>query len=572
MTTSSTASSSVSTADWLSALLKSAYTQNPFYLVGTFLVLFGLQQCLGNEPNLAASGLLVSLLVLYTLLLAGMAVVIIRYGRVWEDARTILLVIVLLFFMLSASLDVVLLDAPLLGTCLLAAGLLFSIGLSEILLRTLRIGLAARYRGPYYAMLGLLFLHPVVTAWVSYYALYSSRTWAIYGFPTLAAVTLLTLLPAARTRLRQEPTTGTPWRWPMYPWSLFVVLTLGFVIRSWWVTISFETSLGVETCFRPFFLLPIVLAWSALLLEMGKARENVLTQGFGIALPLLGLILGFPGAGSTKLEADLYSGLAGSVGSPPQLAVWSLLAFYAWAWLRKTVVAEVFIIGLALLASVIGRQTFDWQTLAQPQPLVLACVAGSLLALAVSRKSTWRALICGMMAVAAARYCGAAVGSGLWFWQWHAPLLALLALSAIFNDDLARFLRQIVWRVVPALAVVAALVYPWMIPSLTESALAGYLALLLLVSIAHWQREKEVAPLSASLLTLAANLLAHLRHLYLLLGQTVMADGLPWLTAGLTLVTLAFFISLLKMGLRPWTLRWLEKVNVALCRSEAIRE
>jgi hypothetical protein len=569
MSTSSTASSS---ADWFSALLKFAYTQNPFYLVGTFLVLFGLQQCLGNEPNLAASGLLVSLLVLYTVLLAGMAVVIIRYGRVWEDARTILLIIVLLFFMLSASLDIHLLYMPLVGTCLLSAGLLFAIGLSEALLRTLRIGLAAQYRLPYYAMLGLLFLHPVVTAWVSYYALYSARTWAIYGFPTLAAVALLTLLSAARTRAEDEPATGTPWRWPLYPWSLFVFLTLGFVIRSWWVTISFEAILGTEPCFRPFFLLPIVLAWSALLLEMGKARENALAQGFGLALPLLGLILGFPGVGSTTLEVSLYNGLASSVASPPQLAVWSLLILYAWAWLRKVAVAEVFVIGMALLTSVIGRQTFDWQTLAQPQPLVLALVAGSVLALAVSRKSTWRALVCVMMAVAAARFSGAQVGSGLWFWQWHAPLLAFLGLAAVFSDDFAHFLRQLAWRVAPALAVVAALVYPWVMPGLTEPALASYLGLLLLVSIALWQREKEVAPLGASFVTLAANLLAHLRHLYLLLGQTVLADGLPWLTAGIALVTLAFLISLLKMGLWPWTLRWLTKANGTLCGSEAPRE
>lgn len=569
MSTSATASSS---ADWFSALVKFAYTQNPFYLVGTFLVLFGLQQCLGDEPNLAASGLLVSLLVLYTALLAGMAVVIIRYGHVWEDARTILLVIVLLFFMLSASLDIHLLYMPLVGTCLLAGGLLFAIGLSEALLRTLRVGLAAQYRWPYYGMLALLFLHPAVTAWVSYYALYSARTWAIYGFPTLAAVALLTLLPAARTRAEDEPATGTPWRWPLYPWSLFVFLTLGFVIRSWWVTISFEAVLGTEPCFRPFFLLPIVLAWSALLLEMGKARNNVLTQSFGLALPLLGLILGFPGEGSTTLEASLYSGLAGSVGSPPQLAVWSLLTFYAWAWLRKTAAAEVFVIGLALLASVTGRQTFDWQTLAPPQPLALAFVAGSVLALAISRKSTWRAVLCIMMAVAAARFSGAQIGSGLWFWQWHAPLLAFLALAAVFSDDFAHFLRQFAWRIVPALAVVAALVYPWVMPGLTESALASYLALLLLVSIALWQREKEVAPLGASFVTLAANLLAHLRHLYLLLGQTVLADGLPWLAAGIALVTLAFLISLLKMGLWPWTLRWLTKVNGTLCGSEASRE
>ena len=569
MSTSATASSS---ADWFSALVKFAYTQNPFYLVGTFLVLFGLQQCLGNEPNLAASGLLVSLLVLYTLLLAGMAVVIIRYGRVWEDARTILLVIVLLFFMLSASLDIHLLYMPLVGTCLLAGGLLFSIGLSEALLRTLRIGLAAQYRWPYYGMLGLLFLHPVATAWVSYYALYSARAWAIYGFPTLAAVALLTLLPAARTRAEDEPATGTPWRWPLYPWSLFVFLTLGFVIRSWWVTISFEAVLGTEPCFRPFFLLPIVLAWSALLLELGKAHDSVLTQGFGLVLPLLGLILGFPGEGSTTLETSLYSGLAASVGSPPQLAVWSLLAFYAWAWLRKTAAAEVFVIGLALLASITGRQTFDWQTLSHPQPLILALVAGSVLALAISRKSTWRAVLCVMMAVAAARFSGAQVGSGLWFWQWHAPLLAFLALAAVFSDDFAHFLRQLAWRIAPALAVAAALVYPWVIPGLTESALASYLGLLLLVSIALWQREKEVAPLGASFVTLAANLLAHLRHLYLLLGQTVLADGLPWLAAGIALVTLAFLISLLKMGLWPWTIRWLRKVNGTLCGSEASRE
>lgn len=571
MTTPSTPSSAPA-ADWFSALLKFAYTQNPFYLLGTFLVLFGLQQGLGTEPNLAASGLLVSLLILYTLLLAGMAVVIIRYGRVWEDARTILLVIVLLFFMLSSSLDVVLLDAPLLGTCLLGGGLLFSIGLSETLLRALRIGLPGQYRWPFYAMLGLLFLHPVVTAWVSLQALYAARSLAIYGFPTLAAAALLTLLPAARMRAEEEPASGTPWRWPMYPWSLFVFLTLGFVIRSWWVTISFEAVIGTESCFRPFFLLPIVLAWSALLLEMGKARENLMTQGIGLALPLLGLVLGFPGEGSTSLEASLYSGLAGSVGSPPQLAVWSLLAFYAWAWLRSAAVAEVFVIGLALLSSVIGRQTFDWQTLASPQPLILAFVAGGLLALAISRKSTWRAVVCGLMAVAAARFSGAQVGSGLWFWQWHAPLLAFLAVAAVFNDDMARFLRQLAWRVAPALAIVAAVLYPWVIPGLTETALASYLALLLLVSIALWQREKEVAPLAASLLTLAVNLLAHLRHLYLVLGQTLLADGLPWLAGGLTIVTLAFLISLLKMGLWPWAVRWLAKVNVAFCGSEAVRE
>src|SRR5262249_4616051 len=153
------------------------YTQNPFYLIGTLLVLFGAQQCLGREPSLATSGLLVAVLAAYTLLLAGVAAVVIRIGQVWGDARTILLVIVLLFFMLSTSLDFHLLftlEAPWPGTLLLAGGLLFSVLLSEAVLRGLRIGLPASYRGPYYLVLLLLFAYPVMLGWMNYYSYYES--------------------------------------------------------------------------------------------------------------------------------------------------------------------------------------------------------------------------------------------------------------------------------------------------------------------------------------------------------------------------------------------------------------
>jgi hypothetical protein len=121
----------------------------------TLLVLVGIQQ-LGREPDLATSGLLVALVACYTLLLAAVAVLVIRIGQVWDDARTILLVIVLLLFMLSTSLDFHLLftlEAPWPGTWLLTAGLVFSVLLSEGLLSVLQIRLPLRYRGPYYLML-----------------------------------------------------------------------------------------------------------------------------------------------------------------------------------------------------------------------------------------------------------------------------------------------------------------------------------------------------------------------------------------------------------------------------------
>src|SRR5688500_10030774 len=132
-------------ASSVQSVVRFLYTQNPFYLIGTLLILFGLQQVLGKEPSLATSGLLAACIAAYTLFLAAIAAVIIRYGKVWDDARTILLVIVLMFFMLSTSLDAVLLTAPLAGSLILAAGLAFSIAVSEGLLRGLRIHLAAQY-------------------------------------------------------------------------------------------------------------------------------------------------------------------------------------------------------------------------------------------------------------------------------------------------------------------------------------------------------------------------------------------------------------------------------------------
>src|SRR5690606_9161284 len=133
-----------------------------------------------------------------------------------------------------------------------------------------------------------------------------------------------------------------------------------------------------------------------------------------------------------------------------------------------------------------------------------------------------------------------------WFWQWHAPLLGALWLAAIFDDPAAQGWRQLAWRAVPCLAVVAALVYPWTMSDVPESALASYGALLLLSAAALWWRERTTAALGAVFFTLGVTLLGQVRQVYLLLEQTLLAEGLPWLAGGLVVVALAFGISLLK--------------------------
>jgi hypothetical protein len=506
--------------------------------------------------------LLTGLLAAYVLFLAGIAVLVIRGGQVWDDARMILLVIVLLFFMLSASLDVLLVEDAFMGTLLVAMALLFTLSVSEALLHLLRIHLAARYRWPFYLILSLLFLYPAVPAWLPQLGLNELRLWTMVAFPALMGLALLTLLPAARTHRRREPASGTPWIWPYYPWSLFVFLSIGAGLRAWWLTISFEPTTGPHVRFQPYFLLPMCLAWSALLIEIGKTRHSVGAVTSGMLLPLAGL------AGVFMGSDDL---LTRSMASPPQLAIGGLLLFYLWAWQRNVRVAEGFLVALGLLAAVVGPDTFDVYSLSPPQPWPLACVSAALLLRAVERRSTWRAIAGGGMAILGARYLGMGVldENALRFWQWHAPLLALMTLSTLFTDGLARWLRELSWRISPLLAFVAATIYPWAMPMASPPVLAGYLALLLLVSISLWQRQKEVGPLIATLWTAVANLLIYFGLVYGLLQHSMLARGLPYLAGGLAVVAAALGISLLKMGMWRGLRTWLQRLNLALGGSAA---
>jgi hypothetical protein len=546
------------------SVVRFLYTQNPFYLVGTVLILFGLQQALGKQPGLANSGLLAACLAGYTLLLAAIATIIIRYGKVWDDARTILLVIVLMFFMLSTSLDAVSLTVPLAGSLILAAGLAFSIAVSEGLLRGLQIQLAPQYRVPYYLMLCLLFVWPIAMVWINFFSLKTALPWALLAFPALAALALLTLLPAARTRQRREPATGTPWPWPYFPWSLFVYLTIGVAIRSWWLTISFEPSHGPDAYFRPYFLFPLCLAWAALMVEMGKARHSPRTIAAGLALPLAGLLFVFPGHGQGLVETTFLNRLTATLGSPAQLAIWGLIAYYLWAWRRNIRAAEGFAALAGLAAAFVDRQTLDLGSFTRPQPIVLAIVALALLVLAIQRQSTWRAVAVGVMAATAFAYIGRDLGPAAWFWQWHAPVIGLVAISAIFDDALARLLRELAWRAAPVLAAVATVSYSWLLPAAGPIALAVYLGLLLVASVALWRRQKSLASLKATVATLAANVLAVAQQGYVALDRGGTGDALPWLTGGLAAVGVAFLISLLKMGLWPWLQGSLGRLNIQL--------
>ena len=131
---------------------------NPFYVISAALVLYGIHRSFQGAPEVAESWTLMKLLGGYSLLLAISGALIVRLGQVWEDARTVLLLIVLIFVAMSSSFDEICLLDPALGARFLGAGLLFCIALTEVVLRLLRIRLSGWYRIPFYAQLILLSL------------------------------------------------------------------------------------------------------------------------------------------------------------------------------------------------------------------------------------------------------------------------------------------------------------------------------------------------------------------------------------------------------------------------------
>jgi hypothetical protein len=242
------------------AVARLIYTHNPFYLVSALLVLIGLHQALGRDGSLLGGWLLMGILCGYVLLLAAIGFVVVRFGRVWEDARTILLVILLLFVALSVSFDMLVLEMPAHGAKFLLAGLAFSAIVSEGVFRSLGIRLRACYRVPFHLLLVLLFVYPLLLGQLSVDGHEKAMSWGVFLFPVAAAAVLASLWPAAKGTGADEPANGTPWNWPWFPWSIFVFLLLVIVLRSYSLSMAFEAFKGSAVSFQPYFLAPWYLS------------------------------------------------------------------------------------------------------------------------------------------------------------------------------------------------------------------------------------------------------------------------------------------------------------------------
>lgn len=376
------------------------YTHNPFYAISAALMLFAMRASYGElQIGTINCWMMMGVLAGYTLLLAGVGVCIVRLGKVWEDARSILLLLLLLFLAVSISTDDLFVKAvsPREGTMLLACGFLFSVIVSIGVVKAVKIRVGWEYAVPYFLFLALFF----VTPWWCSPELFPRATrflnWTVFLFPQVAALLTLTLLPAVRRGAKSVANNGTPWPWPWFPWTAFGVIAAAVALRSFalamtfgqtgpiWGDIKGRSGILFDTIWGPYFLIPFAMSILLLLFEgaIAAGRMDVARKVL-VRSPAL-LILALPWSDGQAFRAFLESRMTATIGSPLWCTTLLLLAFYGWAILRRAQGAELRFVAMIFMLSIIGANSVDLKTLNSPQPGPLL-LAGTLLAIASVRR------------------------------------------------------------------------------------------------------------------------------------------------------------------------------------------
>jgi hypothetical protein len=530
------------------------YSSNPFYILSADLVFVGLRVSFGAGGPAARSWALMAGLAGYTLLLATTACFLIRMGRLWDDLRSLLLLVVIMFLAMATSGDDVLSADPRLGAAGCAGGFLFAVIVSEAVLRTIRLRLPGWYRAAYYLILALVFLYPIALFPVLLEPQSPQLQWALFGFAVLAGLVVTSLLPAARAGAHLVAKNGSPWRWPLYPWSLFVVMVAGLGVRCYSLCVSFHYVGGSHTIFGPYFLVPIGLASSVVWLEIGIASRRPGVMVAAAAMPLLLTGVALTGERHDSVYQGFLELFIGSLGgSPAFLTLVAAILFLVYAALRQVPLAwEMMAAGLSVLA-VVGPTTITSSDMVSPRSLPLVAAGLVLGSLAARRHASGRAAL-------AAGFLVAGVARGLAeVWPnvdlppvvLHLAIGAMLLVGAVFNDRLAELLRVCGAYLLLVLGVATAVHSSWIQVAVPAAFGSWYPLLPIFVCWCYGYCIRDRACLAVGAVNLAAWLADAGLASYYQLRRVV--PGLDQITWGMVCFGIAMAISLRKAGF--WLVR-----------------
>jgi hypothetical protein len=522
-------------------------------------VFVGLRMTFGSGGPAAQTWALAMSLAGYTLLLATIACVLIRVGRLWDDLRSLLVLVVMMFLAIAMSCDDTMAADPSRGVLGYLGGFGFAVAVTEGVLRTIRLRLPGWYRLGYYGILSLVFLYPIALGPLLGDPENPSLQWALFGFAPLAGLAVSALVPAARRGRAYLEKNGSPWRWPMYPWALFVVLVGGLCVRCSALCVSFHYVNGSRTIFGPYFLVPIGLAVSVVWLEMGivSGRRGIMTAAS--ALPLGLAILAATGNPYETVYRQFLGRFIDTLGASPLcLSLVAAIMFQAYAAARRVPLAwELMAAGLALLA-VVGPRTVDIFELVSPQVLPMGA-AGLVLATAAWRRhDSWLAVpaaACFLISLTRAwEQLWPALDS--WPVALHLGVAALVIVGTLFDDGLGRLARRAGALALLGLGLDAATGHPRAWSAMPPDLVTWYP---LLIAASAWVVgflvPGRLYPASA-----AINVAAWLAHsgvqTYSQLRKVL--TGLDQITWGMLFFLVAMAISLRKAGIWPRSVpKWL---------------
>ena len=384
-----------------SRLVRALYTHNPFYVISADLVFIGLRMSFDPSSQAFDTWALIASLAGYTLLLATTACLLVRFGRVWDDMRSVLLLVVMMFLAISLTIDDVLILHPRTGLALAVGGLAFALAVSEGLLRGMRLDLPALYRGPYYLILGLFFVYPVALRPLLAQPEAATSHWALFGFATVGGLAFLTLIPAIRRGGQYVKGNGSPWPWPLYPWSLFFFLGLGVCARSYYLCVSLHNVEGYRSIFGLYFLVPFGFAIALLLLEGGLTSRKAGVVRFALLIPPALLVLAMVGHRSDPVYTRFLGLFQEGLGVAPPMATLILaFGYYAYAAYRSVPMAQGLALVSLLALGVVGPSTLGPRSLIAPPAWPVALIGLVQGWLAIRRRESWRALLAATCLVA----------------------------------------------------------------------------------------------------------------------------------------------------------------------------
>jgi hypothetical protein len=538
------------------------YNHNPFYVISALLTLYGLHVSFADGLDPTQGWLLMRLLAGYTLLLAAAAILIVRYGKVWEDARTLVLLVALLMIAMSASFDRVCLDDSRLGARFLLAGFLFSLALCELTIRGLQVRLPWSYRGPSYAAMAILFAYPPYLGHLSLDDQERKMAWLVLGLPTLLAAVTLLLVPAMRRRGVDLRRNGTPWPWPWYPMSWFVILAVGGVLRAFSLGISFEKEKGFSSGLQFYAFIPLLLAATLLWVE-GSRPRNPWRSALGVGLPIFMLLFALPGYHTSAAQTYYRMLLQSTIGSPLQIASWLTATYFAYLWLRRVAGAEGGLLATLAVLSWAGPDTVSLDTLAPLQPIPAAAMGLLLLGRGVWLNSSFRvaAFIGYALLGASILLHGTPFTMAGGYLPWHLFVLAFLSLGLVYRDEFAKWIAEASPSLLVVCATVALLLNRYLFPTAPPAVNALLALLLASIAAVYWRRQRQTPNLVALAVCLLSAVTSALEQFLLRSDALMLLKGRRWLALGVGCFAAGLLISLIKGGQVQRLLTWLKSFD-----------